>query len=384
VKLTGYAYPWDFVGNDEVVARIAALDLDAVAVAATYHAARLGSPLHPSRRVIEIADSACYVPVRDEAWRGQRLRPASPDWLEDDDAFGKASDVLASSGIATDAWVVLCHDDTLGRLHPDLVTRNAFGDRYPYALCPSSPDVREYAETLAEEVVLAHRVRGVVLEACGPVGVEHASLHDKVEFASWTPTDLDLLSLCFCDACRLAMSTVGLDADELAARVRAAVGGAALSVEEALGADVASTLATFRRGLVTTLLRGCVERVTHASPDARVTVHGAGDPWTTGSFCALESDGALEGVDAVVAYGWDDETRLLRLAQLREIAGDSRALGTYLRLDKGWPSDDVRGESARLTAAGVDEIHLYHLGLWPEAHWQVARDVAAALREEIA
>ena len=212
--------------------------------------------------MIEIADSACYVPVRDEAWRGQRLRPASPDWLEDDDAFGKASDVLASSGIATDAWIVLCHDDTLGRLHPDLVTRNAFGDRYPYALCPSSPDVREYAETLAEEVVLAHRVRGVVLEACGPVGVEHASLHDNVEFASWTPTDLDLLSLCFCDACRLAMSTIGLDADELAARVRAAVGGAALSVEEALGADVASTLATFRRGLVTTLLRGCVERVT--------------------------------------------------------------------------------------------------------------------------
>jgi hypothetical protein len=381
VRLTGYAYPWDFVG-DEVVARIAALELDAVALAATYHAARLATPLHPSRRVLEITDSACYVPIRDEAWRGRRLRPTSPDWLEDVDAFGVARDALASSGIATDAWVVLCHDDTLGRLHPDLVTRNAFGDRYPYALCPASPDVREYAETLTEEVVLAHRGRGVVLEACGPVGVEHATLHDKVEFALWSSTDLDLLSLCFCDACRLAMSEVGLDADELAARVRAGVGGPALSVEEALGADVAPTLATLRQGLVATLVRGCVERVTRASPHARVTVHGAGDPWTTGSFCALGATGALEGVDAVVANGWDNETRLLRIEKLREISGDSRALGTYLRLDQGWPNDDVPGELARLTAAGVDELHLYHLGLWPDAQWRVARDVVAALREE--
>ena len=381
MKLTGYAYPWDFVDR-EVLTRLAALEPDAVAVAATYHAARLATPLHPSRRVLEITESACYVPIRDEAWRGHRLRPTSPNWLEDADAFGTACDALASSGVATDAWVVLCHDDTLGRRHPELVTRNAFGDRYPYALCPAWPDVREYAETLIEEVVLARRVRGVVLEACGPVGVEHATLHDKVEFATWTPSDLDLLSLCFCDACRLAMREIGLDADELAARVRVAVGGAALSVEEALGTDVASVLAAYRQGLVAALLRGCVERVSGVAPDARITVHGAGDPWTTGSFCALGAEGALEGVDAVVANGWDDETRLRRLAQLREIAGDARALGTYLRLDQGWPRDDVAVELARLAELGVDELHLYHLGLWPDAHWRVARDVAAALREE--
>jgi len=92
--------PWDFVGDDEFVARVAALELDAVALAATYHAARLGTPLHPSRRVLEITDSACYVPVRDEAWRGHRLRPSPPDWLEGPDAFGAARDALAASGIA--------------------------------------------------------------------------------------------------------------------------------------------------------------------------------------------------------------------------------------------------------------------------------------------
>lgn len=202
MRLTGYAYPWDFVGDPEAVARIAALGPDTVALAATYHAARVATPTHPRRRVLEISESACYVPVRDEAWRGRRLRPASPDWLGDADSFGRAHESLAAGGLVTDAWVVLCHDDTLGRRHLDLVTRNAFGDLYPYALCPASPDVREYAQTLLEEVVLAHPVRGVVLEACGPVGVEHAALHDKTAFATWRPIDSALLSLCFCDACR--------------------------------------------------------------------------------------------------------------------------------------------------------------------------------------
>ena len=154
-----------------------------------------------------------------------------------------------------------------------------------------------------------------------------------------------------------------------------------MSVDEALGDDIATTLAAFRQGLVATLLRGCVARVRHAAPDARITVHGAGDTWTTGSFCAVGDPRALEDVDAVVANGWENATRMPRLVQLRELADVARALGTYLRLDHGWPADSVDLEVARFAAAGVDELHLYHLGLWPGAHWRVARAVAAAMRE---
>jgi hypothetical protein len=384
VRATGYAYPWDFVGDEGAVARTAELELDAVALAATYHAARLATPLHPSRRVLEIADSALYVAVRDEVWRDRRLRPTSPRWLEDPDVFARACDSLATSGTAIDAWVVLCHDDTLGRLHPDLVTRNAFGDCYTYALCPASPDVREYAETLTEEVVLAHEVHGLILEACGPVGVEHASLHDKTEFALWTPTDVDLLSLCFCDACRRAMNEVGLDARELAATVRNAVGGRASSVHEALGLDVASMLATLRQGLTAALLQGCVARVRRVAPRVRISVHAAAEPWTTGSFCAVGAPGALEHVDAVVANGWENESRQLRLERLAEVAGHARALGTYVRLDRGWPGADVTRELDHLARGGVDELHLYHLGLWSDSQWRVARDVVVAVHEESA
>ena len=48
-----------------------------------------------------------------------------------------------TQGLQVEAWIVLTHNSTLGRAHPDLVVRNAFGDAYPYALCPAAQDVQE-------------------------------------------------------------------------------------------------------------------------------------------------------------------------------------------------------------------------------------------------
>lgn len=180
------------------------------------------------------------------------------------------------------------------------------------------------------------------------------------------------------------MTQIGLDVKELARRVRAGVGGPASTVDEALGPDVASGLATFRQSLVTTLLAGCVRRIRQITPDARITVHGDADAWATGSFCALGNPASLEGVDVVVANGWHDDGRLRHLSRLSALVHPRRALGTYLRLDQGWPGDDVRHELSRLAAVGVDELHLYHLGLWPDAQWRIARDIAAARHEELA
>ncbi|MGE5765212.1 MAG: hypothetical protein ACM3ZF_15490, partial [Mycobacterium leprae] len=63
-RVVGYAYPWDYVGDPAAAERAAGMRLDAVAVAASYHSTRAGTPLHPEHRVFEEAESACYVPVR--------------------------------------------------------------------------------------------------------------------------------------------------------------------------------------------------------------------------------------------------------------------------------------------------------------------------------
>src|SRR5215203_2753993 len=78
-RSVGYAYPWDYVGDPAAATRAAELGLDSAALAASYHATRAGTPLHPGHRVFEV-ESACYVPVRPDAWRGHRLVPAVPAW----------------------------------------------------------------------------------------------------------------------------------------------------------------------------------------------------------------------------------------------------------------------------------------------------------------
>ncbi len=50
----GYAYPWDAVPG--LVDRVPGLD--AVAVAASYHATRAASPLDPARRLVDVAHAA--------------------------------------------------------------------------------------------------------------------------------------------------------------------------------------------------------------------------------------------------------------------------------------------------------------------------------------
>ena len=175
---------------------------------------------------------------------------APPTWFEKDDWFNDAARRLEAAGLSVLAWMVMTHEDDFGAQHPDLAVRNAFDDIYPYALCPSSEEVRAYCRTLVEEVLRTTESAGVVLEACGPFGVEHGSIHDKSDMAGLSESEKALLSVCFCVACLHALDEFGLDGDALADAVRVALSGPVGSLDAALGQDVATQLGQFRAGLV--------------------------------------------------------------------------------------------------------------------------------------
>ncbi|MFG6190898.1 hypothetical protein [Nonomuraea sp. JJY05] len=193
-----YVYPWDIVGDPSAPDRLAGLGVEAVALAASYHSTRAATPYHPSHRVLDVPYPAFYLPIRPSSW--SRLVPASPTWTPQD-AYLQARDALKAVGLQVHAWTVLTHNSHLGTVNPDLVVRNAFGDPYPYALCPAHEDVLEYCEHLVEEILTVGEPDGLILEACGPMGFGHQSVHEKTSGADWTPADSDLLSLCFCTAC---------------------------------------------------------------------------------------------------------------------------------------------------------------------------------------
>ena len=152
-RATGYLYPWDVLGDPGAVHWIKASGVDRVALAAAYHSVRAGTPRHPGRRVVDAQSAALYVPAAD-AFAADPIVPGSAsEWTGTDNAFGEAASVLRAANIPVDAWTVLTHSSAAGGNNPGTCVRNAFGEVYSYALCPSHPEVRGFAAGLVRPSV---------------------------------------------------------------------------------------------------------------------------------------------------------------------------------------------------------------------------------------
>ena len=378
MKVVGYCAPWDYLDDPGAAQRARDVGVNVVALAASYHASRIASPLHPSRRVMEIAQSALYLPVRQDVWRGHRLIPQQPSWTKETDLFGSARQQLIGEGLDVDAWVVLTHNDDLGQGNPDLVARNAYGESYSYALCPSAPDVRDYCLTLVREVT-AMTNGGLVLEAWGHMGVDHASQHDKIDFASWSATSKQLLSLCFCHACRDGIVDAGIDVDEFARQVRSGVDDGASSVCDALGEDLTTAVLSLRNRQARQLRDDLVETIRSQRSEAAITLHTSASDWATGSFPALGEVDKPMGVTTVVANCWNPSTSENELSSLHALVDGSCGIGGYVRLDQGWSyQEQVADRIGHYGDAGMTEAHLYHLGLLSQVGIDAAARVANA------
>jgi hypothetical protein len=380
VSVTGYAYAWDFLDDPDAFRRTRELGVDVVAVAASYHATRVVNAFHPARRVSDVPYSAFYGTRRDEAWRGHRITPRAPRWLGRDEVFANSVRQLSREGIEVDAWIVLTHFDDPDDGHLEFVERNAYGEAYPYALCPASPDVLQYCVTLVEETLCSAGVRGVVLEASGPMGFDHASTHDKTDFAALSVAQRQLLSLCFCVACRRAQRECGLDPDEIAAKVRTGIDQDVGSPEAAFGKELADEVARYRHTLGTALREAIFESVRVLAPEAKITIHASAGRWATGSFPALSAQPWRSSITAVVANAWDRSTAEDELRAMTNVVDGRANLGAYLRLDRDWNVGDTDATLRRYVSAGVSELHLYHLGLLTKESTRTAASVVEKFR----
>src|SRR5262249_58901917 len=114
-------------------------------------------------------DAAVYYRADPANWRASRLRPARlrPAMARRAGSFERAAAALRDRGLKVTAWAVITHNDRLGTAVPSAAVRNAFGDGYPWALCPASPAGREYATTLAGEIAALPEAGAIALEALG-------------------------------------------------------------------------------------------------------------------------------------------------------------------------------------------------------------------------
>jgi hypothetical protein len=108
-------------------------------------------------------------------------------------------------------------------------------------------------------------------------------------------------------------------------------------------------------------------------------MHVSANQWATGAFPGSFNDESLSRVATVVANCWDPETAERELQPLCALVGDRRRVGAYLRLDRGWDDDtQIADTISRYVNSGMNELHLYHLGLVAQSGLDVGRRLIEA------
>lgn len=367
-------YPWDVAGDPHAPDRIAGLGADRVALAAAYHTVRALSPRHPRRKVVTASHSALYYRPDPAHWSGSPLRPVEADWAPG--AFTEAAPRLREAGLKVYAWTILTHNQRLGTLHPEHAVVNAFGDRYPWALCLNSPEVRGYCALLAAEVAAQPDVDGIELESCGWYGYDHLHAHDKTAGLAFDRDTKFLMNLCFCAVCDAWYAEAGLE--DLRGRVRAALEpvfrGEAASA--ALDPETTDTVGFMRVQAAARFQVEVVAAARQVRPDAPILLHTSPDPLAVGANPGSVPDGSF---GAVLQCGGARSADAL--AQLQAYADAMGRLSSPQPLvatvnivaGMGADRDGLAAWVADLRAAGAAELRLYHAGLASAADLDAVR-----------
>ncbi|QMU78574.1 hypothetical protein GXW83_25570 [Streptacidiphilus sp. PB12-B1b] len=412
MRSSAFLYPWDVLGDPAAPARLRDLGVDGVTLASAYHSARALTPRHPATRIVTAPHSAVYYPAASARWSGHDLRPYQQEWLPGDDPWGEAAQALRDVGLEVSSWVVLAHNSRLGDDFPASSVCNAYGDRYPWALCAARPEVVRYCTELAAEAGARPGAVAAELESCGWYGLAHLHAHDKTGGVQLDGAAQYLMSLCFCDVCSAAWADAG--APDLDAAVRSALepvwrgggtpaGGPAGSpaggqgsgqgsagaggyadraeewaaVEQLLGADLARLTLDHRAARALELQRGCVSAVRAAAGEGfRVYLHA--DP-------AVHRVGANVGVD-VARLGRGPAAPDGLVLPCTGPDGLGNALP---ELAAAWPGGRLAANLTVVSGLGgdpalpatappaADELRLYHAGLASDPDLVVLRQALA-------
>jgi thiol-disulfide isomerase/thioredoxin len=355
VAVQVFCYPEDAVltGPDRLCALAAGLGADAVAVAVRYHPARRWFARHGVVR--HSPPGITY--FRPEEERYGRLRPRTVAGAEEIDALRSLREEAPRHGLAFHAWTVVLHDDPVVAAHPDLAARTLDGTPTIHALCPSHPDVVEYAAALTADV-------------CARFSPDVIELESAL-YAAWDPSYVVSLELdppagmaramagqCFCGACVRLMEELDHDPEELRAHALAGTGAAVLRRVRAHGVRrvmEATTAAAHEHGVA-------VRPLIFDDPDM-AALQGSGPD----AFAPVDrvgvGCGTLTGQDLAARYGG-----------LSALAGD-RPLLASLNWSPDRTGDRLADDVRALMGVGAADIALYNLSLVPE---RALPDLAAA------
>ena len=360
-----WSYAWDLLaeGLDTSLGRIAALGASGISLASSYHAGMLLLPHNPQQKVRFLEDGSVYFRPEASRFKGLAIQPRVTALADTLDPLAEICQAAQRHGLQVVAWTVCCHNTYQGTQHPELSLQNAFGDHYPFALCPSQPEVQRYLEALLGNLS-QYPLRTLQLESYDYMGFYHGFHHEKIQL-DLGPLSSFLLGLCFCPACQQAARERNIDAEDLRRAVttylmRSFEGEeqepAAFS-EEALYAAVPglAPYLTMRDELTTKSLLRLI-----AASSVPLNLLGVKPN-------ILEAVQRQLGEVTICAYMTDPAVVTAVTRSGRKLVGPDMSLGLVLGISPRFTPDAVN-MAAKINAAhaaGADSLYLYNYGLVP-------------------
>lgn len=213
--LSMFSYSWDLEENGvfKSVNEFREIGINAITLASSYHAGKFLRPKGKNGKIYFPEDGTIY--FASDPSRYGSIKPIPNSISGNGDVLRELTEV---KDLSVNAWLVLFHNSRLGSENLDSTVRNAFGDPYIYALCPSAPEARNYAIGLASDVTNNYDVSGISLESIGFPPYEHG-YHHEMSFVQPNKWLTSYLGLCFCKYCINGAEQSGIDATGLKAKV---------------------------------------------------------------------------------------------------------------------------------------------------------------------
>lgn len=379
MHLSMWTYPWDVQdqGLDGTVADIRdRAGLNTISLATSYHAGRFLQPRSPTQKAYFPEDGTIYFRPNAALWEGKVIQPLVAQNLEErGDMLSRLVEARDAAGMRISCWTVCLHNTRLGLLHPDHVTRNAYGNPNYYNLCPSSPAARDYAVTLVADVSATYKPDMLELESPNFMGFAHEHHHEK-DGVGLNAEDDFLLSLCFCDHCMARAGRAGVDAEGARQTVRRFIAELCeRAVPERQFADFPAAgieafrdhaalhaYLTWRSEPVTSLIG---EIRASADPATKIVLIDLKDGWLGG--VDLQAVGKLCDGVILCCYDTSPEAVTEIMHAGRAALGPDKFLGVGLRVfypEVSGP-DVLAGRVSAAVAAGADGVNFYNYGLIP-------------------
>ncbi|MFC6446464.1 hypothetical protein [Shinella zoogloeoides] len=393
MHLSMWTYPWDIQdqGLETLAADLAGrAGLNTVSMATSYHAGRFLQPRSPQQKAYFPEDGTIYFRPDESLWQGKEIQPlVAQNLIERGDMLEALTKARATTGLKVSCWTVCLHNTRLGTLHPDHVTRNAFGNANYYNLCPSSPAARDYVVTLVRDITVNYKPDMLELESPNFMGYAHEHHHEK-DGVGLNAEDDFLLSLCFCDHCTARAQKAGVPVD--AARktvVRFIAETCERAVPEKQFADFPEAgidafraypelhaFLAWRTEPVTSLI-GAIKAA--ADPATRIVLIDLKDAWLGG--VDLDAVGKLCDGAILCCYDMTPEAVGEVIRTGRAILGPDKFLGLGLRVF--YPEVDgpeiLTARVKNAVEAGVDGVNFYNYGLIPAKRLDWVGETVAAI-----